>query len=752
MGFLNFFIRCLLLTLPVIMLTVGKAVGTNNVVIMVNKGPFNSAEAAAFGEKAVDFWNRDLSDDRACTECFAAVELKKYLVKITGRKEDDILLTGVRRIPDEGDVFILGSRESNPQVADADVQFNSEQSFKISAKREGGRIITRIQGSDRIGTLYGVYRYLHELGIRFYGLGETGTVYPAETVFFVDSLDLVENPSYVTRGFNVWGDRKCDEAFFMWMARNRMNLWTSQNQPVAFLRKLGMKFSDGSHDMHRLYLNPEQEYPYDHPKFKGDEDKPEDSYQSSGQYKGDTDGNGKLTYFEAHPEWYGLHDGKRSNNIVEWKGDNFCTSNADARKELVKNFVRDLIDGKKSNTDIVRMGMLDNGRWCECESCKKSGNYTFRSFIILNDLLEGIALARSRGMLSRSLQVQISAYGETLPPSDRPLPEGFDYDNSSVSFAPIERCYCHSFADPACSEINARPLKDYQDWVTGEDRNYKGAMMITEYYNISSLKSLPVLYTKAISSDIPWYFNNGARHFRWMHTPAKRWGTWTLTQNLLSELLWNVHTDVNTFLDEYYRLYYPTTAGHTRKFYEHLEIAMMQTKSFKHFVLTTKGPFTFRSWTGLITGEKKNIFPLDHMKYEEYSPVTNDGPDMVEIVDHLRLARKEIDAALVQCRDEKEQARLIGDERRFAYGESMINFFYHLVRTAMFHNEGNTMMARHEFVLVKKYAEELKQVKELIQVASEDSNDENGFIATQMVDVYELYENRYGKNLDKGFD
>ena len=62
MGSVNFFIRCLLLILPVIMVTVGEAVGTNNVVIMVNKGPFNSAEAAAFGEKTVDFWNRDLSD------------------------------------------------------------------------------------------------------------------------------------------------------------------------------------------------------------------------------------------------------------------------------------------------------------------------------------------------------------------------------------------------------------------------------------------------------------------------------------------------------------------------------------------------------------------------------------------------------------------------------------------------------------------------------------------------------------------
>jgi hypothetical protein len=113
-------------------------------------------------------------------------------------------------------------------------------------------------------------------------------------------------------------------------------------------------------------------------------------------------------------------------------------------------------------------------------------------------------------------------------------------------------------------------------------------------------------------------------------------------------------------------------------------------------------------------------------------------------MDHLRLARKQIDAALIQCSDEKEKLRLIEDERRFAYGESMLNFFYRLVRTAMFHNRDNQVLAKHEFAMVKKHAEELKQVKDLIQVASEDSNDENGFTATQMVDVYELYDERYG--------
>ena len=717
--------------------------GAAPVTIIVNPGNFDTVEIAACAENKINFWDDDFTDDRACTESFAALELKNFLLKVTNLKESDITFADTN-IPAQGDVFIIGSKDSNPFLSDEDAKFESPESFKITAKKDNDRIITKIQGSDRVGTLYGVYRYLNKLGIHFYGLGDNGTVYPPGHVSIIEEMNIIENPSYLTRGFYVWEDRKCEDEFFIWMARNRLDLWTSVNQPVPLLKKLGMRLADGSHDMHRLYLNPDGQYPYNNPKFQGDEDKPEDPYKSTDEYTGDTNNDGTLTYFEAHPEWYGLHDGKRSKNIVEWQGDNFCTSNPDARKELVKNFVQDVIAGSKTKTDTLKIGMLDCGRWCECENCKNSGNYTSRVFIILNDLLKEVKLAQANGTLKRRVDIKMSAYSETLSPPDRPLPEGFDYENCSVSFAPVERCYCHSFADPSCSEINAGPLRAYQGWTIGDGRNYKGAMTVSEYYNISSLKSLPTLYTKLMSSDIPWFFRNGARHFRYMHTPTKLWGTWTLNQNLFAELLWNVDLDVNKFLDEYFTLYYPTTSRHTRKFYEHLETAMIQTKSFKHFVSTTKGPFTFRSWTGLITGEKKDIFPINHMKYEKYSPLTNDAPDMVEIMDNLRLARKEIDAALIQCTDKNEQLRLIEDERRFAYGESMINFFYHLVRTAMFHNNENAVMARLEFALVKKYAEELKQVTDLIKVASEDANDENGYLATQMMDVYELYEKKYG--------
>ena len=56
-------------------------------IILVNCGGFTSIEKAAYGEEKVDWWDGDLTDDRACTESFAAVELRNFLAECLGDKQ-----------------------------------------------------------------------------------------------------------------------------------------------------------------------------------------------------------------------------------------------------------------------------------------------------------------------------------------------------------------------------------------------------------------------------------------------------------------------------------------------------------------------------------------------------------------------------------------------------------------------------------------------------------------------------------------
>ena len=83
-------------------------------------------------------------------------------------------------------------------------------------------------------------------------------------------------------------------------------------------------------------------------------------------------------------------------------------------------------------------------------------------------------------------------------------------------------------------------------------------------------------------------------------------------------------------------------------------------------------------------------------------------------------------------------------ERRFAYGEAMFFFYYHLVRTSIFHRRHNETLARHEFSSVEQFAERLQEITDLVQVSSSHANAKNGLEATQAVDEYKFFQARYG--------
>ena len=706
--------------------------------IIADPGPFSSIEKAAAAEERVDWWDGDVSDDAACTECFAALELARFLPSCSVYTRENIRVEPASAVPGSGDVVILGAIGSNPlmkaySLPDS-IRLATDGSFCIRAFREKGRTVTVISGFDRTGVLYGTYGLLERLGVRFYGLGEKGTVFPAAPGRLPDSLTVVESPSFFTRGYHAWEDRGSDD-FFLWMARNRMNFWTSAEKEVHLLKKLGMKLADGGHTIQMNFLNPKTPYPYNHPLFRGDEDKPADPCAPGNEYTGDTDGDGTLTCFEAHPEWYGLIKGKRSDNIKDEFGDNFCTSNVDACHELAKNMIQSLIDGQMKYVDIVNFWMMDaTWRWCECENCKRQGTYTDRLMAVVDTMLRELKKARSEGRLHRPVHLSSLAYVETLEPPTKDLPDDFDYDNVSITFFPIQRCYDHTLADPSCTEYNSVLADNYLAWGTGQGRRYRGTMFIGEYYNISYLKSLPLVYTRIMATDIPWYYHTGTRHFHYMHTPTSLWGTWTLNQYLLARLLWDVTADADALVDEYFHRYYPTTTEETRQFYRDMEKGLEGFKALRYW-----------GWKNRLKDDTAELYPKRHMHYEEYHPLTNDGADLTEMHDHIVAARKAIDHSLASCTDAAEKLRLIEDEHRFAYGEAMFTFHYHLFRTAMFHREGKQREARQEFASLERYASQLEGIVDLVQVASAHANAKNGLDATQAVDVYTYFKEKYGK-------
>ncbi len=716
------------------------------IAVVADPGRFGTIEQAAAAEREVDWWDADQADDTACTVSFAAMELRRILARSLGRPESDIALRTPSQIPADGQLFVVAGNDAPwlgvavPDAISASLTPPKPGGFRVRDFSHDGRRVTIIRGRDRVGALYGVYAWAEKLGVRFHGLGEAGTAWPAVPPVLPVGLDFTEAPEYATRGFWAFENRGNPD-FFLWMARNRLNFWTvAEGQDHHFLKKLGLRLNGGHHDIQFHSLGPHLEYPYRHALFGGGSDRPRDPYPVSAEYAGDVDADGRLSYFEAHPEWYCLKDGQRSSRISAEFGDNFCTSNLDAVHELTLRLIDQCVEGLWREADIINFWMLDGGDWCECEACRSQGTPSDRLIVVIDATLRAFEEARRAGRLQRPLQLVTLAYHETLPAPTRPLPPGFDYENCAVTFFPIERCYAHALADPACIEVNAQMLRDFTGWTEGADRHYQGTVFVGEYYNLSAFKSLPLLFPRVMAADIPSYFDRGARHFHYMHVLTRQWGTWTLNNYLMARLLWNPKADVPGLLEEYFEKRYPTATSPMRRLYDELETASANSKPFFHYMRTSAGRYGLRE---RLADAEADLFPLDHLRFESHHPSLNDAPDVTDVRAALDRARRAVDSALAACRDPVERVRIEEDERRFGYGEAMFELYYQLIETARWHRLGRRAEALTAFARVEEQIEKLGRIVDLVQGAGAHADAADGFAASRLGEVCEFFRRQY---------
>jgi len=709
--------------------------------IVADPGPFGAVEVAAGADSRVDWWDTDPTDDDACTESFAATELRRFLPRCMGLAAAGIVLAPARALPRSGDVILLGRAAAlaRPLRGPEPPAFpgTSREAYRMEVLEAGGRRIYVIEGAGRAGTLYGAYAFLERLGLRFFGLGETGTVYPDAPSPLPDTLRVAESPGFATRGFWTWESRGNAE-FFLWMARNRMNLWTAAEHDPAFLKKLGFQLTAGGHLVEKTLLDPDAGYPYRHAGFDDGVSRPPDPYPAGPEYAGDRNHDGKLSYFEARPEWYGLVAGRRSNQVGLETGDNYCTSNADATRELAHNLVRQLASGAWRHADILVFWMLDNGSWCECAPCAVQGQPTDRLLAVLGTVLDTLRAAEARQGL-RPIQVTSLAFLETLPPPTRPVPQALADADFAMTYFPIDRCYVHALADTACSEINALQLARYRAWATDSARLYRGATAVGEYYNLDAFKSLPMVLTRVIGADVPWYYAHGARHFSTMHAPTSLWGPWTLDHRLLARLLWSPAGDAGPIAGEYFTRYYPASRAHAAAFYADLEKAMSNFKLIKHRVFVGGGVYQLAKRLR----RNQNPYVTHHFQYHAVTARTNDGPDMEDIVAAVRHGRLELDAAR-RVAAGAEAARLAEDERRFAYLEATVDFIDGVLYINDARHYHLDAQARARWPALEAAAARLRGMVDVVQTSGSHANAADGFEATGWTDIYRVYERAYG--------
>ena len=630
--------------------------------IVVDCGPFPSAEAAANADATVTWGDADPADDIACTEAFAACELQHFLRKVTGLRSDFAITAPGSEVADA--LVIRVGRAAG--IAAADLAGLGPEGYVIRSGQANGKRTVLIAGGGRVGTLYGAYDFLHRLGVRWFAPGEVNEETPHVAVAAIPDLNLRETPAFLTRGFHAWENRG-DRDFILWMARNRLNYWCVEQEPKGLLHKLGIMLVGGNHIITEWYLGPRAPYPYDHPRFTGDEGKPRDPYPVSAEYLGDANKDGRLSYFEAHPEWYGLIGGKRSDAINGDGGNNFCTSNPDAMAEFMRNATEDLISGRMKDADIVNAWTLDGGHWCECPQCRALGTPTDRTILFVHAYDQAIKRAQAAGRLHRPVRLLFLAYADVLQPPTRPLPAEFDTSTCIATYFPICRCYVHDFDDPACG-TNASYNRSLLGWAQAPGRHYRGQLCIGEYYNVSGYKCLPACFMSTMCSDIPYYYSLGARHFHTMHCTTGNWGNKALTNWQMARQLWDPGVDCGVLWNDYFTGRYGRSYFQMRLFYESLEQMLCNITELKYGLARRleQGP--------------ANLFPGSHLKYDRTAGDSL-GPTLTESLQHAARCREIINGVLAQYLPDRIRARVSEDERLFTYGERTLAFYDALCRT-----------------------------------------------------------------------
>lgn len=513
----------------------------------------------AIEESSINFRSEHEKAAR-CTSAFAAMELKGYLLRTLSRP--DITFSSVPQ-PDCFSVHL-----------DIEDTCSKDCSFTIE-QIENGICIT---GKGRTGLLYGAYEFLRIQGWRWFVPGLKGEIAPSVKDTLILPKNKVEcSPSmFLGRGFDFEGISKDSVDLYLWMARNRMNIASYRSATQALCEKLGMNLKIAAGHIFSDLLDPDLTLP-----------------------------SGK-SIWQEHPEWFGVPaDGVRTKeNALSTQ---FCVSCPDLMDFLTKGLIKYFENTPGDTTAIDVWGFDTWGGICTCPECTKLGNGTDQMLHMCSALRDGLNRAHSSGKLKRNFNLLMCAYEgtSTILAPENPVPQNLIDAGDYLVYYPILRCYAHDLFDDTCSR-NQIYGKSLQDW----HRRCPGLKMhFGEYYNVSKFEDLPLLFTRHMPQDIKGYYDVGIRGSTYMHIPVVNWGMRAITQLMYSQLTWDINTDTNAFISEYFEHWYGPYSEEMREIYTLVESAWSLMSSWRawdsHSVLSQ-----LQFWDG--SKPEKDLLVDDH--------------------------------------------------------------------------------------------------------------------------------------------
>ncbi len=657
-----------------------------------------TVEQWAAAENQIDWDGKDEQPKRLCTAAYAAVELKTYLQKIS--HEARVIVTDKSAdIPAD---IIIGRFDTVSERVGKTAKPTTPESYTLSSVSSNGKETLVICGFDRPGMLYGTYELLDRLGVRWFGPQTWREVVPNLNRLKIDNLPMTGSPSFTNqRGFHDESKKGTPE-MFTWMARNKLNLWSYQEDLYPLQRKLCLLIAGGNHTWKYL-LHPTE--------VKDKQGRP---------------------LFEVHPEWFAMVDGERTSGLYQP-----CVSNEQALDFMLERFIEQISEGPYQHCDIINFWPYDTFKpWCQCQNCGKLGNDTDKYIYTVAKINKGLKRAYAEGRISWVPKLGLCAYEgtTTTEPPTKPVPAEFDYNLNSFTFFPIKRCYAHTIHDTTCTEMNTTYARQFEAWYQSP---YKGDIVAGEYYNVSKYESLPLLFYRVAPSDMKYYHHNHARGFNYMHATGGQWGTRTLTNWMMGKLCWDIEAAPEKLLDTYFNEYFGPVAEDMREAFGHISNAYANIGAWRNWGRTS---ICSRLREAVNNKALKTPFTLDHLQWDKRAKGDNSAISVMEGLEELDAAREKLTSTLAKNMPANVRTRVEEIQWHLRYGDLSYRLYAHMSKTVLLDRSGETDRARAEFDRAKKVAEELKK-NEFSPLGT--GGNTNWFVKTQLESIVNYYETAY---------
>lgn len=427
-------------------------------------------------------------------ERYSAEELANHLREITGAVFE------IKEIP-EGQVPKSGIIIGPGHLAQAifpEVDLSKFGGEELTILTKGDYLL--LAGGRPRGTLYAVYRFLsQQCGVRWWT--PWATYIPKKKTLTLPNLSIREKPAFEYR-----------EPFWYpafdgdWAARNLCNGNTQR-----LTQKHGGKIIYKGF-VHTFYwLVPPQEY------------------------------------FDKHPEWFSLINGKR-----QWEHAQLCCTNPELRDFLTERVRQWLRESPEAS--IISISQNDWVGNCQCENCRALDEREGTPAASVLDMVNDIAQRLEKEFPNVAFDTLAYWYTRKPPKTIKPRP------NVIVRLCSIE---CN-FAQPLDHPSNKSFADDIRGWSQLTNRLY-----IWDYTTdfVNYVQPHPNWFV--LGPNLRFFHKHGVRGVFEQGAYQSHGAEFAeLRAWLLAQLLWNPYQDDEKLIDEFLRGYYGKAAPYIRRYME----------------------------------------------------------------------------------------------------------------------------------------------------------------------------------------